>query len=133
MTYISRVQAGLALITRSVEAMLCTVGPAGLQASYVSCSVYDLDIYVYIPRSSDQFDNLEFATEVILMTPVWQLRGVGAVMSDEALQAGRVPLALMGDADRLGLAIAMITPHRMQIDLVEKINQRETIDFDAKS
>ena len=100
MSYISRTQVGLALITRSEEAMLCTIGPAGLQASYVKCSVHNCDVLVYVPGSSDQLDNLAHATAVILTTSVWQLRGIGAVVADEILQTGRFPLALRRDADR---------------------------------
>ena len=129
MQYNYRAQTGFALITCSVEAVLCTVGPAGLQASCVRCSVHEQTIYAHVPSSSDQMANLEQAAEVILTTPIWQLRGVGTMVPHDGLQTMHFPPALLHDVERLGLTLVQITPHRMHINIVETSNQRETIDF----
>lgn len=129
MQYNYRAHAGLTLIARSLEALLCTVGPAGLQAAYVSCNVHNASIYAYIPRSLDLMSNLEQESEIILTTPIWQVYGSAITLPDITSCTSSLPPEVIGDANQLGLAIAHIAPRSMQVDLFEKTAHRETIDF----
>jgi hypothetical protein len=63
------------------EALLATCGPAELQASRVACEARDLTLYLLVPRTSDHLFNLEHDRAVVIVTPQWELRGEGRVVS----------------------------------------------------
>ncbi len=106
-----RIEALLALYDR---ATLATCGQAGVQINHVNYEVKNLDLHVFIPRSSDHLFNLETHSELVLLTSSWKLYGHGT--SDK------------------GIA----TPHSWQVGVIVRAkhlhilnaqNTVETIDF----
>ena len=65
----------LQLIAQSEECALSTVGPAGLQASFVPCRVQNGTLYIGVLATSDHLFNLEHTSYVVLTTSTWELHG----------------------------------------------------------
>ena len=91
----------LALIAGTPRCTLSTTGPAGVQASVVSCMVRDDCLYVLVPSTADHLFNLEHASEI------------SARASSE------------------GHTLVEVFPLRMQIEAAANRRYRETIDFDV--
>ena len=70
------------IIAATPTCILSTTGPAGLQASPVSCVVRDGSerrVFLLIPTTSDHLFNLEQESKVVLTTECWQLRGLAKI------------------------------------------------------
>jgi hypothetical protein len=72
----------LMAIAAAGRCTLSTAGPAGLQASIVTCLVQSSCVYLLVPSTSDHLFNLEHAVEVALTTAEWRLRGAALVLSE---------------------------------------------------
>ena len=72
----------LTLIAATPYCTLSTIGPAGVQASVVACVVREDCVYVLVPSTVDQLFNLEHELEVVLTSPLWQLRGAALALGD---------------------------------------------------
>jgi len=68
------------LIATTSHCTLSTMGPAGVQASIVACIVRDDCVYALVPSTGDHLFNLEYDTELVLTTALWQLRGAALVI-----------------------------------------------------
>ncbi|MCB0036766.1 MAG: hypothetical protein KDE51_22195 [Anaerolineales bacterium] len=76
---------------RAVEALssvhsvtLSTYGAAELQASSLPCEAVGLHLYLLLPIPSDHLLNLENHADVVVTTPLWQLRGTAVVLEAAA-------------------------------------------------
>src|SRR5918912_3531761 len=70
----------LALIDATPDCILSTIGPAGVQASVVTCVVHAGCIYMLVPSTLDHLFNIEHELEVVLTGTSWQLRGAALVI-----------------------------------------------------
>lgn len=124
-----RVEA-LALISASPYCTLSTMGPAGVQASIIACLVRDDCVYVLVPSTADHLFNLEYNSEIVLTTHLWQLRGAALVLGDAAGLHGTAPRDVVARARTEGYAVVEVFPLRMHIEAAGPRRYRETIDFD---
>lgn len=119
----------LALIAARPNCTLSTYGPAGIQASIVSCIVRATCIYILIPSATDQLFNLEHELELVLTTRRWQLRGAALVLEYRPTPYPATPADLSDWAHRNGAALVEVFPLRIHIEPYGKHRHRETIDF----
>ncbi|MBU1878573.1 MAG: pyridoxamine 5'-phosphate oxidase family protein, partial [Chloroflexi bacterium] len=112
----------LRIIAATPTCTLATTGPAGLQASAVSCRMHEGRVFVLIPATSDHLFNLEHHPEVVLTTPQWQLRGL--VSADGAASSGAI-----GVEPHQSVIAVEVLPVRMHLEPAGDGGHRETIDF----
>lgn len=112
----------ISTIAATPTCTLSTTGPAGLQASAVSCRVHQARVFVLIPITSDHLFNLEHHPEVVLTTAHWQLRGL--VSASEPAQPG-----VNGVEPRQPTVVVEVTPVQMHIEPAGDGGHRETVDF----
>src|SRR5215212_6955947 len=78
-------------ITTTLEnthsATLATSGPAGLQAQVVPCAASGIQLYLLLPRTSDQLLNLEHDSAVVVATAEWHVSGRARVVALEECPA----------------------------------------------
>lgn len=66
-------------------AVLVTSGPAGVQVDEFPCAVSALNLYLLVPRTSDQLFNLECDTTVTLLIARCEVKGRAQIISREAV------------------------------------------------
>jgi hypothetical protein len=121
----------LALIEATPECILSTTGPAGVQASAVTCVVHADCIYMLVPSTIDQLFNIEHELEVVLTGASWQLRGAGLAIGEATGLRGTVPAAIQARARAACTVLVEVFPLRMHFKLIGRQQYRETIDFAA--
>jgi hypothetical protein len=121
----------LALIATTSHCTLSTMGPAGVQASIVACIVRDDCVYALVPSTGDHLFNLEYDTELVLTTALWQLRGAALVIGGADGLHGTAPHDVSTRAKMEGHTLVEVFPFRMHIEAAGSRRYRETIDFDA--
>jgi len=119
----------LALIAATPQCTLSTIGPAGLQASIVSCIVRADCIYVLLPSTAEHLFNLEQDTEVVLTGALWQLRAAALALGAVDGLHGTAPHEISARARTEGHALVEVFPIRMHIEPGRQRRYRETIDF----
>lgn len=119
----------LAVVGASTECTLSTSGPAGVEASVVSCRVEANCIYLLVPSTADHLFNLEHSTELVLTAPHWQLRGAGLALSGAGGRHGTIPHGEISRAHRQGYVLIEVFPLRMHLEPDGDRLYRETIDF----
>lgn len=120
----------LALIADTPRCTLSTTGPASVQASVVTCIVRDDCLYVLVPSTADHLFNLEHASEVLLTTALWQVRGAALALGEADGRHGTAPPEISARASSEGHTLVEVFPLRMQIEAAGNRRYRETIDFD---
>jgi hypothetical protein len=123
----------LALIAATPQCTLSTIGPAGVQASVVACIVCADCVYVLVPSTADHLFNLEHEAEVVLTTPLWQLRGAALALGTVDGLHGTAPHEISARARTAGHALVEVFPIRMHIEPGGQRRYRETIDFYLQS
>jgi hypothetical protein len=122
----------LELIGVTPHCTLSTIGPAGVQASVVTCAVREDCVYVLVPSTVDHLFNLEHELEVVLTTPLWQLRGAALALSASGGLQGAAPDDISAQARAAGYTLVEVFPLRMHIEPVGRRRYRETIDFSVR-
>jgi pyridoxamine 5'-phosphate oxidase-like protein len=120
-----------ALIATTSHCTLSTTGPAGVQASIVTCVVHDDCVYALVPTTADHLFNLEYDPEVVLTTSQWQVRGAALVIGRADGLRGTAPHDVSMRARTAGYALVEVFPLRMHIEATGQRRYRETIDFDV--
>jgi hypothetical protein len=120
----------LALIAATPHCILSTIGPAGLQASAVTCVAQADCVYALVPSTVDHLYNIEHEHEVVLTSASWQLHGVALAIGEGAQRRGTAPDALQMHAHATGMTLVEVFPLRMHIEAAGPRRYRETIDFD---
>jgi hypothetical protein len=120
----------LALIASAPHCTLSTAGPAGVQASIVTCAVCDDCLYALVPATADHLFNLEHSTELVLTAPPWQVRGVALALGETDGLHRTVPHELLARAGAEGYTLIEVFPLRIHIEPTGSRRYRETIDFD---
>jgi hypothetical protein len=123
----------LALIATTSHCTLSTMGPAGVQASIVACIVLDDCVYALVPTTADHLFNLEYDTEVVLTTALWQVRGAALVIGRADGLHGTAPHDVSRRAKMEGQTLVEVFPLRIHIEAAGPRRYRETIDFDANA
>jgi hypothetical protein len=123
----------LALIAATTQCTLSTMGPAGVQAAVVECLVRDHGVYLLVPSTSDQLFNIEYHTEMVLTTRLWQLRGAAQVLAKEDGRQASAPHDLVWGAHGQGYRVVAVFPLRMHIEPGGHRRYAETIDFELSS
>jgi hypothetical protein len=114
--------------------LLCTFGPAEIQAGEFECKASGLRVYLRVPLSSDHLFNLETHPEVVVSAKGWQIRGKARVTSPQEAPAN---FALEDDDQSRWFALVQVRPDRLQlmdafgnieetIDVTEALPARET-------
>ena len=122
----------LALIAATAHCTLSTTGPAGIQASIVTCAVCDDCLYALVPSTADHLFNLEHSTELVLTATRWQVRGIGLMLGGGDGLHGTAPRALTTRARTEGYTVVEVFPLRIHVEADESRRYRETIDFDLR-
>jgi len=122
----------LALIAATPHCTLSTIGPAGVQASVVACAVHEDCVYVLVPSTVDHLFNLEYELEVVLTTPLWQLRGAALNLSEAGEPHGTAPSDISAQARAAGYTLVEVFPLRMHLEPTDRRRYRETIDFSVR-
>ena len=122
----------LALIAATPHCTLSTIGPAGVQASMVACLVREDCVYVLIPSTVDHLFNLEHELEVVLTSPLWQLRGAALELSEAGGLHGTAPYNIRTQARDAGYTLIEVFPIRMHLEPDGRRRYRETIDFSVR-
>ena len=117
----------LALIAATPQCTLSTIGPAGIQASIVSCIVRADCIYVLLPSTAEHLFNLEYDSEVVLTSTLWQLRAAALALGAVDGLQGTAPHEIRAGTE--GHALVEVFPLRMHIEPGRQRRYRETIDF----
>lgn len=121
----------LALIAATPHCTLSTAGPAGLQASIVTCVVHDACLYVQVPSTADHLFNLEYSSEVLLTSTLWQLRGAALALEDTVGRRGTAPRTISDRAHANGHLLIEVFPLQMHTEAIGEERYRATIDFSA--
>jgi hypothetical protein len=121
----------LALIAATPNCTLSTIGPAGVQASIVDCLVREDCVYLLVPSTVDHLFNLEYELEVVLTSPLWQLRGAALALGELDGRHGTAPYDMSARACATGCTLVEVFPFRMQLEAAGRRRHRETIDFVA--
>src|SRR4051812_41330429 len=95
----------LALIAATSHCTLSTIGPAGVQASVVACAVREDCVYVLVPSTVDHLFNLEHELEVVLTSPLWQLRGAALALGASDGRHGTAPIDMSAHARDAGATL----------------------------
>lgn len=122
----------LALIASAPHCTLSTTGPAGVQASIVTCVVRDGCLYTLVPSTADHLFNLEHYTELVLTATRWQVRGVALALGDKGGLYRTVPPPIRARATIEGYTVVEVFPLRIHIEADGSRRYRETIDFDLR-
>jgi hypothetical protein len=85
-------------------------------------------IYVLIPSTTDLIFNLEYAEDVVLTTPEWQLYGIALILDALSQRHRTVPPTLHQRAIAECALIAEVFPLRMHLT-PDQQRDRTTIDF----
>src|SRR5690349_7239336 len=121
----------LAFIDATPDCILSTTGPAGVQASAVTCVVHAGCIYMLVPSTIDQLFNLEHELEVVLTGTSWQLRGAALAIGEAAGLHGTAPDTIQARARAACTVLVEVFPLRMHLKAGGHQQYRETIDFAA--
>jgi hypothetical protein len=121
----------LALIAATPHCTLSSTGPAGVQASVVACLVREDCVYVLVPSTVDDLFNLEHEQEIVLTSPLWQLRGAALALSAGAGLQRTAPSDISAQANASGYTLVEVFPLRMHLEPHGRRRYRETIDFSA--
>jgi hypothetical protein len=106
--------------------VLVTSGPAGLQAGRFACQAIGLDLYLLVPRTSDQLFNLEHDSSVLVLAPGWELKGEAQRIPAEA---ALVELNLLQEPAAPWCVLVQVKPRRLQIHRTGGWGNLETLDL----
>jgi hypothetical protein len=98
----------------------------------VSCLVREDCVYVLVPSTIDHLFNLEHQLEVVLTSPLWQLRGAALALSETDGMQGTAPHHINAQARATGYTLVEVFPLRMDLEPEGRRRYRETIDFSVR-
>jgi len=119
-------QRAVEVLRASRTAVLATSGPAGVQASKVSCEGLDLTVYILVPRVSDHLFNLENDPRVTLLTSAWELKGKAQVILADVSD---LELNLVKEPGAEWCALVRVEPYQVHVRMETGWGNLETIDL----
>ncbi len=108
------------------SATLASSGPAGLQAHVVPCTASGIQLYLLLPRTSDQLLNLEHDPAVVVTTAEWQVWGRAHIVRE----AERAAASLLDAPDAPWSVVIEVQPTRVSIAQPTGWGAAETIDLE---
>ncbi|NTU82920.1 MAG: hypothetical protein HGA45_26735 [Chloroflexales bacterium] len=114
------------LLGAASQATLLTWGPAELQAAVVPCEARGLRLYALVPRTSDLLFNLEQRSQILAISPVWQLQGTARVLAPLDYPPD---LRLLAAPEHAWSALVVVTPTRLHRLGTDTAMTAETIDL----
>jgi hypothetical protein len=87
---------------------------------------------VLVPSTVDHLFNLEYELEVVLTSPLWQLRGAGLALGESEGRHGTAPHDMSTRARATGCTLVEVFPFRIHLEAGGRRRHRETIDFVAR-
>lgn len=115
------------VLEQAQHATLVTSGPAGLQAQVVPCVANGIQLYMLLPRTSDQLLNLEYDPAVIVTTAKWQVWGHARVNTIARCPAVATLLAI---PEATWSVVVEVQPTRVAIAQATGWGAAETIDLE---
>lgn len=115
-----------ATLENARSATLASSGPAGLQAQVVPCAASGVQLYLLLPRTSDQLLNLEHDPAVVVTTAEWQVWGRGRMLTE----AERAAAPLLDAPDAPWSVVVEVQPTRVAIAQPTGWGAAETIDLE---
>ena len=116
-------------LSQSETAYLSTCGPFGVQAGEYPCQQYALRLYLLVPATLDILENVACCPEVLVVAPLWQVRGTARVVSPTGELAG---MPLLAHKQFAWSSLVEICPRRAQLKPFAVWDSEETIDFDEE-
>ena len=110
------------------KAVLATSGPAGLQASEFPCEAIDAELYLLVPRTSDQLFNLEHDPSVTLLSASWELKGEARLISPTPPD---LELDLLREPGAEWCGLVRVNPYQIQIRRESGWGYLETIELEC--
>jgi hypothetical protein len=104
---------------------ISTYGPAGLQASRLSCRVAGIELFVLLPRTSDHLFNIEASPEVAVVNDVWSLNGLARLVP----RGERLPEGVLEDEPQAAWS-EVLHIHPVRLTLLNAGSPVETIDIE---
>jgi hypothetical protein len=115
-----------ATLANARSATLASSGPAGLQAHVVPCTASGIQLYLLLPRTSDQLLNLEHGPAVVVTTAEWQVWGRARIVRE----AERAAAPLLDAPDAPWSVVVEVQPTRVSIAQPTGWGAAETIDLE---
>jgi len=115
-----------ARLANARSATLASSGPAGLQAQVVPCAASGVQLYLLLPRTSDQLLNLEHDPAVVMTTAEWQVWGRAQIVTE----AERAATPLLDAPDAPWSVVIEVQPTRVSIAQPTGWGAAETIDLE---
>jgi len=119
-------QRAIEALKTSRNAVLATIGPAGLQVSEFPCEAVELIIYLLVPKTSDHLFNLEHDATVSIVTNACELKGEAHIISPIASD---LELDLLKKPDIEWCEIVRVDPSQIQFRREKGWGNLETIDL----
>lgn len=71
------------------KVLIATDGPAGLLVGEFQCQSHGMQIFLFLPNTSDHLFNLENNPAVTLFCSGWEISGRGHIISDSSIPHDR--------------------------------------------
>lgn len=104
--------------------ILITSGPAGVQASECTCEIHGVEIYLFVPRTSDHLFNLEVEPLVMVLSGRWMAKGSAALP-----ERNPSDLEIAKTADAEWCQLVRVWPDQIQIPRADGWGSIESIDL----
>jgi len=108
------------------KVVLVTHSPAGLQAGEFPCEAVGLDLYLLIPRTSDQLFNLEQNSSITALAANWELHGEAYVIASTTLDQA---INLLGESGAGWCKLVRVVPDQIKIRRENGWGFLETIEI----
>ena len=107
-------------------AILATSGPAGVHASELRYEALELEVYLLMPQTSDHLFNLEYDSNVTLLTAGWELKGKARILS---LDISDISLNLLREPEAEWCVLVLVDPIQVHVLREGGWGRTETLDL----
>ena len=111
-------------------AILATSGPAGVQASELRFEALELEVYLLVPQTSDHLFNLEYDSNVTLLTAGWELKGKARILSSAEPD---LQLTLLRELEAEWCVLVRVDPIQVHVLREGGWGRIETLDLKTPS
>ena len=105
---------------------MATSGPAGVQASELRYEALELEVYLLVPQTSDHLFNLEYVSNVTLLTAGWELKGKARILSSAESD---LQLTLLRELEAEWCALVRVDPIQVHVLREGGWGRIETLDL----
>jgi len=108
------------------SAVLATSGPAGVRAGEFTCEVFDLQLFLLLPQTSDHLYNIKHDPRVTLLTPDWEMQGLAEIVPKGS---SGINIALLLSPSAKWYDVVKVEPHLLHVKKKNGWGYVETIDL----